>query len=65
MNILPYHIHSILKIYRDTAEKTPVEGHGSQPTAPAALPDRVDISEEGRKEQIKREIVAAIVRKIR
>lgn len=65
MNILPYHIHSILKIYRDTAEKNPVEDHGSPPTATAVVPDRVDISEEGRKEQIKREIVTDIIRKIR
>ncbi|MDX1762798.1 MAG: hypothetical protein R3231_00600 [bacterium] len=63
MNILPYHIHSILKIYRDSAGSVPLENDSP---ATAALPaDRVDISEEGRKEQIKREIVADIVRKIR
>lgn len=65
MNILPYHIHNILKIYRDNGERTGVQDRAVPPEAAPLASDRVDISEEGRKKQIKREIVADIIRKIR
>lgn len=66
MNILPYHIHNILKIYRDNGERSGLPQDRAVPPEAAPLAsDRVDISEEGRKEQIKREIVDDIIRKIR
>ncbi len=65
MNILPYQIHNILKIYRE-----PAAGPASTNPTPSfqeerQAPDRVEITEEGRKEQIKREIVTEIIKKIR
>ncbi|NOY53551.1 MAG: hypothetical protein GXP58_08020 [Deltaproteobacteria bacterium] len=65
MNILPYQIHNILKIYREPAARTVSNDQPPSSGGETLEPDRVEISGEGRKEQIKREIVAEIIRKIR
>lgn len=66
MNILPYQVHNILKIYREPAGEEMQTGQRAALKERAAITtDRVEISDEGRKAQIKREIVSEIVRKIR
>ena len=77
MNILPYQIHNILKIYRDTDSAYGSGENGEPARGPASVEssidaadrvaetDRVEISEQGRKEQIKKEILSDVIRKIR
>ncbi len=65
MNILPYQIHNILKIYREPATRPEPVEPATSPEPEGLEPDRVEITEEGRKEQIKREIVSEIIKKIR
>ncbi len=65
MNILPYQIHNILKIYREPSTQPEPVATGAPSKMEGLESDRVEITEEGRKEQIKREIVSEIVKKIR
>ena len=65
MNILPCRIHHLLKIYRD------VPGGKGERAAAAPRPaartgaDRVEISEQGRKQEIERAILDQVLAKIR
>ncbi len=75
MKILPNQIHNILRIYRQNTIKTgPAENVPKNPNrseAPIARPanhlqsGQVDISESGKKEQVKKEILSGIMKKIR
>ncbi len=75
MKILPNQIHNILKIYGKATNKTgPAESLPKRPNQsaePAENPtnhlqnDQVNISESGKKEQVKKEILSDIVKKIR
>ncbi len=65
MNILPYHIHHILKIYQKPAATDPLPEKRLERDKRNLPEDRVEISEEGRKEQIRKQIVTDIVKKIR
>ena len=75
MKILPNQLHNILKIYRQNTKKTdPAENVSKNPNrseAAIAKPanhlesDQGNISESGKKEQVKKEILSSIMKKIR
>lgn len=65
MNILPYQIHNILKIYRNPVTQPKPSDPATSVRKDELEPDRVEITDDGRKEQIKREIVTEIIKKIR
>ncbi len=66
MKILPYPIDHFFRPGGKTADG-PAESHRPRPQEDldAIAADRVEISAQGRKEQIQREMVTEIIRKIR
>jgi hypothetical protein len=75
MKILPNQLHNILKIYRaNTKKKDPAENVSKNPNGSSAADakpanhlqsDQVNVSESGKKEQVKKEILSGIMKKIR
>ncbi len=66
MKILPNPMDHFLRPGEETADGRDKTQRPRQREGPAGLPaDRVEISAQGRKEQIQQEMVAEIIRKIR